>query len=97
MIIKGQPDAGEPGRTWYDLGGFATQVRHFVVRRTGPHNAFGPHRHEQAELWYVVGGAGVVRLGQDEQPVQGGDLIAIRPWVEHGLRTDAEITWICLG
>ena len=97
MIVKGQPNAGEPGRTLYELAGFETRVTHFVVRHTTPENPFGPHKHEQTEMWYMISGSAFVTGEGLEQPVEAGDLITIEPWVEHGLRTDARATWICLG
>lgn len=97
MIIKGQPNAGEPGRTLYELEGFQTRVTHFVVRETGPHRPFGPHKHEQTEMWYIVTGSAIYLEDGHERPVKAGDLITIDPWVEHGLRADHRATWICLG
>jgi hypothetical protein len=32
-----------------------------------------------------------------ETPVAGGDLITIEPQLEHGLRTESRVVWICLG
>ena len=97
MIIKGIQDAGEAGRTFFPLEDFAVTVEHFVVRQTTPANPFGPHKHEQRELWYIAeGNAFFIRDGEEES-VEEGDLIAIEPWVEHGLRTDTRVTWICLG
>jgi len=97
MVIAGQPNAGEPGRTLYELGGFQTTVEHFVVRETLESNPFGPHEHEQTELWYIVEGDAVLVGDGSEQQVTGGDLIAIAPWETHGLRTDSRVVWICLG
>lgn len=97
MIVKGSPDTAQPGRTVYPLDGFETTVQHFVVRETGPDNPFVPHKHEQTELWYVIEGEGVVTLDGEDKPVSCGDLIRIHPWLEHGLRSDTRVTWICLG
>jgi len=97
MIVKGQPNAGEPGRTLYELGGFRATVTHFVVRETSPANPFGPHAHAQTELWYMVEGEALFLSGGSETPVAAGDLITIEPHLEHGLRTDSRAVWICLG
>ena len=97
MIIKGVQNAGETGRTFYPLEGFELTVDHFVVRETTPANPFVPHEHEQEELWYIAkGSAFFIRAGAEE-PVEEGDLIAIEPRMEHGLRTDTRVTWICMG
>jgi mannose-6-phosphate isomerase-like protein (cupin superfamily) len=98
MIIKSNEVPTSPeGRKPYELGGREIQVKHFVTRVTRPENPFGPHEHQQSELWYIIDGHALVRLGQVEEKVTVGDLIIIDPWVEHGLRTDSEATWICLG
>lgn len=97
MIIRGTPNAGEPGRTLYALDGFQTTVTHFVIRQTTPAQPFGPHRHAQPEMWYIMAGAALLLEDGAEHPVGAGDLITIQPWVEHGLRTDGEVSWICLG
>ena len=97
MLIKGEPNAGEIGRTFFPLEGFEVLVTHFVIRETSPTNPFQPHKHEQRELWYISAGEAFFYSDGEEQSVQAGDLIAIEPWLEHGLRTDTHVTWICMG
>jgi len=97
MIVKGQPNTGEPGRTFYGLDGFETTVTHFVVRETTPATPFGPHAHAQTELWYIAEGQALFLSGGSETPVSAGDLITIEPHLDHGLRTEGHVTWICLG
>ena len=97
MIVKGVQDTGEAGRTFYPLAGFELTVGHFVIRDTAPSNPFDPHKHEAREIWYIMKGSALfIRDGKEER-VEEGDLIVIEPWVEHGLRTDSHVTWICLG
>lgn len=97
MIVKGIQNADEKGRTLYPLEDFQVTVEHFVIRETTPDNPFSPHKHEQKELWYIVEGSALFIRDGREEPVKGGDLIVIEPWVEHGLKTDSKVTWICLG
>jgi quercetin dioxygenase-like cupin family protein len=97
MIIRGSEIQAHKGRKPYELGGQQVVAKHFVARTTTPDNPFEPHRHEQPELWYILEGQAMVRLGEDEQVVSGGDLIVIEPWVDHGLRTADRAVWICLG
>jgi len=97
MVIKGSELIEENGRRPYPLGDFRITLQHFVVRVTKPDNPFGPHKHEQPELWYVIDGQAIVSLDGREQNAVGKDLIVIQPWVEHGLRTESQVTWICLG
>jgi len=97
MLIKGEPNTGEIGRTVFPLEGFEVQVTHFVVRETSSSNPFKPHKHEQPELWYISAGEGFFFRDGEEEAVQAGDLIAIEPWLEHGIRTEIHVTWICMG
>ncbi len=97
MILRAADIAEVAGRRPYDLGGRPISVGHFVTRVTAPETPFGPHRHEQRELWFVLEGSGVVSLDGTDHPVSPRDLVVIDPWVEHGLRSDSQISWICLG
>ena len=97
MIIKGQVDPAQTGRTVYPLEGRELAVRHFVVRRTTPGNPFKPHRHEKEEIWFVVEGEGVLTRDQGETAVKAGDMVYIESNALHGLRTAGEIRWICMG
>jgi mannose-6-phosphate isomerase-like protein (cupin superfamily) len=96
MIIRRSEVQERGGRRAYPLDE-QVLVHHFVVRVTTPENPFKPHRHEQAELWYIADGQALVSLDGNERALQGGDLVVIEPWVEHGLRTERQSTWICLG
>jgi len=97
MVIRGREIPEKNGRRPYPLDGREFCVQHFVVRVTTPDNPFKPHKHERRELWYVVEGQALVSLDGQEQVVEETDLIVIDPWVEHGLRTESQATWICLG
>ena len=97
MVIKGSEILEQNGRKPYPLGALKVSVRHFVVRTTKASNPFEPHKHEQSELWYIIRGHAMLSLNGRERPVEEGDLILLEPWVEHGLRTESEVVWICLG
>jgi mannose-6-phosphate isomerase-like protein (cupin superfamily) len=97
LPLRGSEIQEKDGRKPYPLGESQVTVRHFVVRTTRPGTPFRPHTHERPELWYIIAGRALVNLDGTEHPIQGGDLIAIEPWVEHGLRTESQVTWICLG
>jgi mannose-6-phosphate isomerase-like protein (cupin superfamily) len=97
MIITGEPDPEQAGRTVYPLGDAEILLRHFVIRETGPDNPFGPHEHEQPELWYMIEGEGTVALGGEASSVSGGTLVRIDPWVKHGLASRSRLKWICMG
>ncbi|MBN1524729.1 MAG: cupin domain-containing protein [Spirochaetales bacterium] len=97
MIIKGNAIPFQNNRRPFDLEGREIKTKHFVTRITAPDNPFLPHKHEQSELWFILEGNGVVTLEGKDFPVEKADLIILDPWQEHGLRTETEITWICLG
>ena len=97
MILKSQDIPVVNGRKPYPLDGREVLTKHFVIRETTVDNPFGPHAHEQPELWFVISGEAIVKLGREESTVESGDLVVIDPWVEHGLRTISQATWICLG
>jgi mannose-6-phosphate isomerase-like protein (cupin superfamily) len=97
MILRGSEIPSVNGRKPYSLDEREITVRHFVIRVTTPDNPFKPHKHEQAELWYVIDGRAQVSLDTQDYAVEAMDLIVIDPWVEHGLRTDEQATWVCLG
>jgi quercetin dioxygenase-like cupin family protein len=39
----------------------------------------------------------LVSLDGQEHVVETGDVIILEPWVEHGLRTEGQVKWVCLG
>jgi quercetin dioxygenase-like cupin family protein len=45
----------------------------------------------------IIDGQARVSLNGHEQVVEAGDLIVLEPWVEHGLRTESQATWVCIG
>ncbi|MBN2451955.1 MAG: cupin domain-containing protein [Lentisphaeria bacterium] len=97
MLLRASELEAKEGRRAYDLGGRNLTVGHFVTRVTAPETPFGPHRHEQPELWFLLAGEAIVSLDGVDHAVGPHDLIVIDPWIEHGLRTTTGATWICLG
>ncbi len=97
-IIKGKDIPVQAnGRQPYDLAGRKLPIEHFVVRHTTPDNPFKSHAHEASEAWFILDGEGIVSLDGEEYPVEKGDLILLEPWVAHGLRTERQMTWVCIG
>jgi len=96
-IIKGSSMELIKGRRGYDLAGREISTKHFAFRVTEPYNPFRRHKHEQSELWFIVKGTAKVFLDGIEYQVEENDLIILDPWIEHGLSTTSEVTWICVG
>lgn len=97
MIIHCATVPETNGRRGYPIGGQQGLLQHLAVRVTTPANPFRPHRHEREEIWYIIEGAGLVSLDGVEHAVEAGDVIILKPWVEHGLRTEGQVKWLCLG
>lgn len=97
MLIKGSSLKEANGRKPYPLEGYGFPLVHFVVRNTLPDNPFKPHKHKENEIWYVLEGEGLYFENGSEMIVEGGDMMIIAPWDEHGLRTETQIKWMCLG
>ncbi len=97
MIIRSAAVPETNGRQGYPIAGHQHLLHHLAVRVTTPDNPFRPHRHEAEEIWYIIEGQGLVSLDGEEQAVEAGDVILLKPWVEHGLRTAGQVRWMCLG
>ena len=102
MIIRSSSLPEENGRKPYPVPpgsttGWDDPGWHFVIRITRPENPFAPHKHEGTEMWFILEGNAQLSLDGTEHPVTAGDLIVPEPWSEHGLRTESEVRWICMG
>jgi len=77
------------GSTIRELAGPAwTQARNqsLAEARVPPGGETAEHIHPQTEeLYYFVGGAGRMRLGDDEADVRAGDCVVIEPGTPHKL------------
>lgn len=97
MIIRNSEIPAVSGRKGYPIAGQQNLLHHLAVRITTPDNPFKPHRHEAEEIWYIVEGTALVELDGQEHAVAAGDVIILKPWVEHGLRSETQVKWACLG
>lgn len=97
MIIRGSELETTNGRKDYGIGRHQDKIPHFVERVTTPDNSFQPHKHDGLEFWYIVEGEAIVSLDGQESVARPGDLVILKPWIEHGLRTESKTRWLCFG
>jgi mannose-6-phosphate isomerase-like protein (cupin superfamily) len=97
MIIRSAQLPSADGRTSYPIADQQAILHHLSVRDTTPQNPFGPHKHERAEIWYIIEGEALVSVDGCEDKIGPGDVILLDPWTLHGLRTESRARWICLG
>ena len=56
----------------------------------------GPHRHWQAETWYIISGVGTVNVNMIEYNVQAGSIVFIPGSAEHSVRNESlleDLVW----
>ena len=97
MLVAKEADQEHFGRTLYALEGKNIKVAHFAVRKVTKEHPFKNHKHGQEELWFVLGGEGTADEDGKKYTVKKGDLIHLRSWVEHGITTENEVAFVCLG
>ena len=77
-------------------GGYLELANEFEVAVGG--EVF-PHTHPTHEFYFVMSGAGVMTVGDEERPVKPSDLVYIPPDVVHSLRPtgDEAIRCFCFA
>jgi mannose-6-phosphate isomerase-like protein (cupin superfamily) len=98
MVIKFK--AVEPradGVISYPVKEHQNIVKHVACRLTTPDNPFRPHEHEGDELWYIIKGEAVVNIGGKLTEVEDNDLIVCPSVVSHGMTSNGEVYWLCIG
>lgn len=55
-----------------------------------------PHRHTQAEIYYIISGKGIVQIDGKEYEVEGGSSVFIPGDAEHGIfnKGEEELRWL---
>jgi len=98
MVIKFK-DAEErkDGSRSYQVKDKQNIVKHFAYRIVTPDNPFGPHSHEGDEFWYILKGKAIVNIGGEMTEVGEKDLIICPSNVSHGMTSDGEVLWLCIG
>jgi len=79
-------------RTLFSADSTATEYLVTGVAELPEGGSLALHRHEQAETYYVLSGAGVVSLGGTEYHVRPGSSVFIPGSTEHGIRNTGTLT-----
>ena len=69
MITRGNELEKKNGRKDYPLISDEVAGRHFAVWTTTPANPFGPHKHEQREIWFILEGQATVSVDGEESEI----------------------------
>ena len=89
--VEGWDDAVRGKIVWRTLlSGDRTPTAQMTLGVTevgpGQPNPFHPHRHTQAEIYYVIAGEGIVTIDGVEYPLRAGSSVFIPGNVWHGAR-----------
>ncbi len=85
------------GTISYPIKGYQSLLKHIAYRLVTPDKPFGPHTHEGDEFWYILKGRAVVNIGGEIAEVEENDLIICPSNVSHGMTSDGEVHWLCIG
>ena len=97
VVIEGWDDAVRGKVVWRTLlSGDRTPTSQLTLGVTeigpGQPSPFLPHRHAQAEAYYVLSGEGIVHLDGVEHPLRAGSSVFIPGDVWHGARNTGSET-----
>jgi len=98
MVIKFRDvEPRADGNVSYPIKDHQGLLKHIAYRLVTPEKPFGPHEHEGDELWYILKGKAVVNVGGKVTEVEENDLIICPSNVSHGMTSDGEVYWLCIG
>lgn len=98
MVIKFKNVEPRPdGSVGYPIADHQDILKHIAYRRVTPDNPFGPHEHEGDEMWFIIKGKAVVNVGGEITEVEDNDLVICPSNVSHGMTSDGEVYWVCVG
>lgn len=63
-----------------------------------PQAASRPHRLMTSEVYYLLSGEGVMYIGEENEPVRGGDVVYIPPGATQWIKNTgkADLTFLCI-
>ena len=79
-------------RTLFSKGATPTEGMTCGIAELGRGDWLGLHRHAPPEIYYVIGGEGVVTLSGEETRVKVGSAVFIPGMAEHGIRQTGTAT-----
>jgi mannose-6-phosphate isomerase-like protein (cupin superfamily) len=98
MVIKFKDaEKRKDGSTGYLIKEYQSLLKHIAYRKVTPDSPFGPHDHEGDEMWFIIKGKAKVNVGGVITEVDENDLIICPSTVSHGMTSDEEVTWLCIG
>jgi len=98
MVIKFKDvEPRKDGVVSYPIKEHQNLLKHIAYRTVTPDNPFGPHAHDGDELWYIIKGKATVNVGGEITEVEDKDLIICPSNVSHGMMSDEEVLWLCIG
>jgi mannose-6-phosphate isomerase-like protein (cupin superfamily) len=69
------------GHNYFELIRISAMSAGLYVLQVGEPDRQGPHQED--ELYYVVRGRGMIRVGEDNQPIAPGTVVFVPAGVEH--------------
>jgi mannose-6-phosphate isomerase-like protein (cupin superfamily) len=87
--VPGKPVHGGTVMQWelIEENEFKSTINVFHFNVIDPGVALEPHQHEMEEqIFFVLGGKGIVKVGKEQHSVEEGDAIYLPPRLDHSLK-----------
>jgi mannose-6-phosphate isomerase-like protein (cupin superfamily) len=85
-----EPDFNTEAKRFFPWDGIEAQDWGGAWVRVLPGETLTPHQHDENEIFFVVGGSGLLKHGDEEHRVQYGSTMYMHPDTEHCLVNDGE-------
>lgn len=98
MVIKFKNvEKRQDGSVGYPIKDHQKLLKHIAYRKVTADNPFGPHEHDGDEVWFIIRGKAKVNIGGVITEVEDNDVIICPSNVSHGMTSDEEVIWLCIG
>jgi mannose-6-phosphate isomerase-like protein (cupin superfamily) len=84
-LLKQQANSGELYHEFIRVPSLSVGVYHLPAGGTDPQQP-----HTEDEVYYIVGGRAMIRVGDEERPVSAGSVVFVSAKVEHRFHTIEE-------